>query len=241
MPNCQKKKHFIVLMISAFILLSGGVFFGTNVYAAITTRTCDTALRDQVAISGNKNDKTVFLGCACNYIYTDTTGSLLMQCPPDSVFTCSKNNYTGVKTDVPVNTGATSKRNVSTFCLIKGGAVGVVCSDDSECEGNSRCESGACVLDIGERAVEGIAGGETGDLRDTIRRFINIALGFLGIAAVIMLLYGGFLWLTAGGSDDKVTKGKNIMVWALIGLVVISIAWTIGSYVLRLGRELGAG
>jgi hypothetical protein len=43
----------------------------------------------------------------------------------------------------------------------------------------------------------------------------------VGAVALLMFVYGGLLWLTSGGAADKVNKGKEVMVWAVIGLVVI--------------------
>lgn len=57
---------------------------------------------------------------------------------------------------------------------------------------------------------------------------------FLGILAVCYGLYGGFLIMTAGGEDDKVKKGKQILIHVALGLVVIYLAnsivqWVLGS------------
>ena len=44
------------------------------------------------------------------------------------------------------------------------------------------------------------------DLKDTIILIIEVLLGFLGIAAVVVLLYGGYIWMTAAGNEEKVEK-----------------------------------
>ncbi len=72
----------------------------------------------------------------------------------------------------------------------------------------------------------------TADLKDTVINIINWVLGLLGIVAVIMVLYGGFQWLTAGGSEDKVASAKKILQSAVIGLIIILLAWAIVNYVL---------
>jgi len=41
--------------------------------------------------------------------------------------------------------------------------------------------------------------------------------------AVIMIIYAGFLWMTSAGSEDKVTKARKTLTWALIGLGVLII------------------
>ncbi|MFH1142499.1 MAG: pilin [Candidatus Uhrbacteria bacterium] len=60
-----------------------------------------------------------------------------------------------------------------------------------------------------------------------IGRVISAALGLSGSAALLMFVYGGFLWLTSGGEKDRVDKGKKTLVWAIIGIVVIFAAYVI--------------
>jgi Zn-dependent protease with chaperone function len=62
-------------------------------------------------------------------------------------------------------------------------------------------------------------------------RIINVALGFLGIVAVVIVLYGGFMWMTAGGNEERVTKAKQILTAGVIGLVIIIMAWAIARFV----------
>ena len=79
-------------------------------------------------------------------------------------------------------------------------------------------------------------GNETTDVRNNIRTAIMYGLGFLGVLAVIMVIYGGLVWLTSQGSSDKIKKGRDILIWAAIGAIVISIAWTITAYILKVGE-----
>jgi hypothetical protein len=71
----------------------------------------------------------------------------------------------------------------------------------------------------------------TADLQSTVVKIIQWVLGFLGLIAVIMILYGGFMWMTAGGNEDKVASGKKIIIAAVIGLIVVLIAWAIVIFV----------
>ena len=50
---------------------------------------------------------------------------------------------------------------------------------------------------------------------------IRVSLGIVGSVALVMFFYGGYLWLISGGSSDKIKKGKETLIWATIGLVVI--------------------
>lgn len=61
---------------------------------------------------------------------------------------------------------------------------------------------------------------------------IDVALGLLGIVAVVIILAGGFKWMTAGGNDDKVGEAKKLIVAGVIGLIIILAAYAIAQFVL---------
>jgi hypothetical protein len=54
-----------------------------------------------------------------------------------------------------------------------------------------------------------------------IGRFVNIIIGVTGSAALLMFAFGGFTWLTSRGNPEQIQKGKNIFIWATIGLIII--------------------
>ena len=56
---------------------------------------------------------------------------------------------------------------------------------------------------------------------------IKVLLGIVGSIAFIMFIYGGMYMLTSHGNPEMVKKGKEVLIWAIIGLIVI-----FGSYVL---------
>ena len=60
---------------------------------------------------------------------------------------------------------------------------------------------------------------------------INAVLGIVGSLALVMIVFGGFTWMTAAGNADKVKKGKDILVWAAIGLAVIFSAYALVRFV----------
>ena len=65
-----------------------------------------------------------------------------------------------------------------------------------------------------------------------IGSIINAALGIIGSIALIIFIYGGFVWLTSGGNAQKVTQGQHILMWAAIGLVVIFLSYALVKFVL---------
>ncbi len=70
------------------------------------------------------------------------------------------------------------------------------------------------------------------DLQDTIGQLIRVALGFLGVIAVVIILYGGFKWMVAGGNDEKVAEAKRLIIAGIIGLAIILSAYAIASFVI---------
>lgn len=72
----------------------------------------------------------------------------------------------------------------------------------------------------------------TKDLREGVMRIINVLLSFLGIIAIIIMLWGGFIWLTSGGSEEKVGQAKKIITAGIVGLVIIFIAFAIAQFVI---------
>lgn len=66
-----------------------------------------------------------------------------------------------------------------------------------------------------------------------IGTIIKTALGIVGSIALLMFIYGGFLWLTSMGNEKKITEGKNVIVWAVIGLIIIFLSYTLVGFVIK--------
>jgi hypothetical protein len=65
-----------------------------------------------------------------------------------------------------------------------------------------------------------------------VTRIINIALGFLGLIVVSIFIYAGFLWMTSGGSEEKISEAKRMLKNAIIGIIITLSAWGIAYFVL---------
>ncbi|MCU0679702.1 MAG: pilin [Planctomycetes bacterium] len=61
---------------------------------------------------------------------------------------------------------------------------------------------------------------------------IKLALGFLGLIAVVICLIGGFKWMTAAGNEEQVGEAKKLLGAGLIGLVIILTAYGLSTYVI---------
>lgn len=64
-----------------------------------------------------------------------------------------------------------------------------------------------------------------------ISRVLTWLLILAGAIAVIYLIYGGLLYITAGGDAEKATKGRTALINAIIGIIIIALAILIVSWV----------
>ena len=73
----------------------------------------------------------------------------------------------------------------------------------------------------------------TADLKQTVLNIVQLVLGLMTLIAVVLIIYGGFVWLTSAGNEDNIDKAKKIISAAAIGLVIILLAWAIVIFVAR--------
>ncbi|MCK5212210.1 hypothetical protein KAJ89_05915 [Candidatus Parcubacteria bacterium] len=94
----------------------------------------------------------------------------------------------------------------------------------------------AQAIDLGVGYAEniGLASAGDEDIRDTAVGIIQYLLTFLGIIAVAIILYGGFMWMTAGGNEDRVAKAKKIIISGAIGLIIVLAAFAIVTFVIEI-------
>lgn len=111
---------------------------------------------------------------------------------------------------------------VGSFAMVSAYAQNVDANKDAVCDGIA-LTGGSC--------------GEEGDgektINDTIAQVINILSIVVGVAAVIMIIIGGFRYITSGGDSAGTGAAKNTILYAIIGLVVVAIAQAIVRFVLN--------
>lgn len=86
---------------------------------------------------------------------------------------------------------------------------------------NSKTETISLTNPLGITSVPGLIG-----------RVINGVLTVVGSLALLMFIYGGFTWMLSGGNFTAVERGKNILIWASLGLVVIFISYALVNFVI---------
>lgn len=74
---------------------------------------------------------------------------------------------------------------------------------------------------------------QAGDIPTLAGTIIKAALGIIGSIALLMFIWGGFLWLTARGNPETIKKGKGTLIWAVIGLAFIFSAYIIANFIIR--------
>lgn len=68
------------------------------------------------------------------------------------------------------------------------------------------------------------------DIVNTVISVVDFILGISGSIALVMFVYGGFLWVSSGGSEERVRAGKEAVRNAVVGLIIIFVSYTLITY-----------
>jgi len=85
----------------------------------------------------------------------------------------------------------------------------------------------------GPGAACGTGGSSNVDLSKIAAKIINILSIIVGIVAVIMIIFGGFKYITSGGDTGNVSGAKNTLIFAIVGLIIVALAQFIVHFVLN--------
>ena len=66
-----------------------------------------------------------------------------------------------------------------------------------------------------------------------VANIVNIVYELIGVIFFILIIYGGILWMTAGGKDEQVKKAQNIIQRSAIGLFIVVLAYAITYFILN--------
>lgn len=81
------------------------------------------------------------------------------------------------------------------------------------------------------------AGSVIGNLATEV---VNIFSIIVGAASIFMIIYGGFRYITSGGSSEKVGSAKNTIIYAIVGLIIVGLAQTLVHFVLSRASLAGS-
>jgi type IV secretory pathway VirB2 component (pilin) len=98
--------------------------------------------------------------------------------------------------------------------------------------------SSSSIVNPGDRAEVVV---NNPDLRETLVSILNYFLGFLGLLAVAFIIYAGILMVTAAGDEEGVTKGRKIILYSIIGIIIIFLSFTIVTFVARVPEAVPQG
>lgn len=73
--------------------------------------------------------------------------------------------------------------------------------------------------------------GET-DIPVLVGRILEVVLSLMGLLLVVLLIIGGFIWTFSGGSEEKVKKAKGLITNAIIGLIIVILAYAAAHFVI---------
>lgn len=65
------------------------------------------------------------------------------------------------------------------------------------------------------------------------RKVVNLFSLIIGVIAIIMIIYGGFRYITSGGASERVGNAKNTLIYAIVGLIIVALAQIIVHFVLN--------
>ncbi|MBU1164517.1 hypothetical protein KKA15_03075 [Patescibacteria group bacterium] len=75
--------------------------------------------------------------------------------------------------------------------------------------------------------------GKESDLSKMAGQFINYVLGIVGTIFFLVILIGGYRWMTAGGSEEKVGAAKKIIVQGIFGMLAIFLAYALAFAIIQ--------
>lgn len=90
---------------------------------------------------------------------------------------------------------------------------------------------------LGEAAKD--TGLSNTELSVRVSTFIGAIVGFVGVIFLVLMIYGGLTWMTAGGNEEKVGKAKKIIVNSTIGIVIVMLSYAITYYIITTVSKAG--
>lgn len=99
----------------------------------------------------------------------------------------------------------------------------VSCPADTPGAGQNVNSLAECMLDPGDAPTEATP---------IVKNVLNVVLGLMGVVAVGAIILGGFYFITSQGDAAKVTRGKNTILYGVVGLIVALLALVIVNFVM---------
>lgn len=164
--------------------------------------------------------------CYCQAVKDETTGEM-----PTSCIT-KKGEIKNV--DITIKKGEDRYEACARACTTEGNPSSRLCfglTTLTTCSGK-KAEEVAAEKPAQEEPFK-IPGSGGEGFPEIFGRAIRVMLGISGSLAFAVIIYGGFLYLTSGGSPETITKAKTMIIWAALGLVAIFASYALVSFVFQ--------
>ncbi|MBU1178111.1 hypothetical protein KJ903_02735 [Patescibacteria group bacterium] len=66
-----------------------------------------------------------------------------------------------------------------------------------------------------------------------VGRIIQAVLGLVGVLLLVMMIYGGILYMTSAGSEERIGSAKKVLSYSIFGAIIIALAFTLTSYIIN--------
>jgi hypothetical protein len=93
--------------------------------------------------------------------------------------------------------------------------------------------SGSNIDILGDEKTCNEKGTDGSGINTLLNKIVNIISAVVGVIAVIMIIVGGFKYITSGGDSNNVSGAKNTIIYAIIGLVIVALAQFIVHFVIN--------
>jgi hypothetical protein len=100
------------------------------------------------------------------------------------------------------------------------------------CAGVPSAIAGGAANASGGSVACGATDNTTSTVQNLAKEIVNIFSIIVGAASVVMIIYGGFRYITSGGDSSRVGNAKNTLIYAVVGLIIVALAQVIVQFVI---------
>ncbi len=112
-------------------------------------------------------------------------------------------------------------------------AIAPLANADNTVNIDNKVKCGSNIDGLGGGGCNTNVSGSSNKLEGLIRTIINVFSAIVGAISVIMIIIGGFRYITSGGSSEGVGGAKNTILYAIVGLIIVAFAQVIVQFVLQ--------
>jgi hypothetical protein len=232
-----KEKKYILpalfLAVSVFLFVPINKAKAIATYGCMKNETCENIVMVEDNIIEFRKECANYCGMIIHTGTTDRCKPTLEPCPEPKEYGCLKK---GVCTNVSAVDDWAANYKCTTSCgspvpgeiYIPCVSLSIPCPPPTPAaSGGPLAGTDAPALLNSTRSLNKLRITEPAQL---IGRFIQILMSFIGSIALALYVWSGFLWMTASGNPDKITKAKTTMVWTTLGVLMMLASYMLASF-----------